>query len=485
MAKKDEPVADPGADLELFAEFAAWLPGPLYGNSIIGLSDWIAHQADRSRSNQEGREELLQALRSWLSIDSPEQVAAEKTLVRLLTEIELQRSGVRSRHSEQIGRDVDWGRTYADSVSRTPARFWCRERVRVPDRSLRGGLLWLARAWHRLLENDDEDARKDGARRHGERIQQLARVLHPPRSLQLRERPLSRSHLDRLRHSGVVAPADLRNFERAVARQLSLPAQPTRRKHLRRYLDESVERRPSRKKGPPAMLPLLLELSVRMAIVRAACERPEKGSDDAWQPWRLIPAYQTDEVFTLRSPDDDLECQVAGWQKLRDKDVTTHLRHVAGMDPDHKARDSQPDIHLLFRRVGERDDGESGISVLGDSKRNGDGTGLFRDGLRTATFYMLAYHNELGLKVGEGVIEGPVHPAFTLFFRQGVEWPPGEDPLLDLRDGQDADDQRPVLLAMDMDNHFGATRDGWNGGAMRRWFRALARQAAAHLAAPL
>jgi hypothetical protein len=157
-------------------------------------------------------------------------------------------------------------------------------------------------------------------------------------------------------------------------------------------------------------------------------------------------------------------------------------------------QDGQPDICLTFRHL----ETKASISVLGDAKRNatGSGTNYFRDGLRTATYYLSAFPHALGAEVVDAApwsnddteaFSGSIRPTVTLFFRQGV----AEDKGFEAVDPDDRS-EIPPILACDIKGHFGLDDTGsngertpnedWSSSFLTQWLECISGQAIEHLA---
>jgi hypothetical protein len=127
--------------------------------------------------------------------------------------------------------------------------------------------------------------------------------------------------------------------------------------------------------------------------------------------------------------------------------------------------------------------------VLGDTKRNAslrnEGADLFRDGLRTATYYLSAYGKAVDTQFSEQVGPiGAIRPTFTLFFRQGTETKDRVREALREPDPSSI----PPILACDIENHFDLEGDvrrsgtaehveDWQSDFLVAWFDCISTQA--------
>jgi len=155
------------------------------------------------------------------------------------------------------------------------------------------------------------------------------------------------------------------------------------------------------------------------------------------------------------------------------------------------AQNSQPDICIYFARRDalQKDqllkslDRSQRITLLGDSKRNGStekkGANYLREGLRTGTYYQAAFAKELGLEINEeGLIDGPVRPFFTLFFRQGIETLSStEEAIRNIQRGN-----IPPFMCYALEEDFPAQSErSWSSTKLTEWFHCIQAQAIKHL----
>jgi len=219
----------------------------------------------------------------------------------------------------------------------------------------------------------------------------------------------------------------------------------------------------------------LLEFSVLTAITQtAACT-------EAWN----LRSLDTQETYQAQLQHRLLPVRLTVQKAAPTEDVFTRIREEAGMTKNQSARDSQPDICLTFSNA---ETGAS-ISVLGDTKRNAsmkkEGADLFRDGLRTATYYLSAYGKALGTHfTDDGRPSGAIRPTFTLFFRQGTETKNRVWEALRSSDPSSI----PPILACDIENHLDLHGrlnekddpervEDWHSDFLTDWFDCISSQA--------
>jgi hypothetical protein len=362
---------------------------------------------------------------------------------------------------------VDWSETYTQSLTGRPTRFVSRDVERQPDDQLMGALLYQAQQWSDVLK-------ASGKPDHQERADQLSQVVdqHPRRS-ELRLSPLSQPMLQRLQQKGEEAR------QAAVALSRVLSYQHSRPQRLVDAVTRAVDSADGWWSGAAATDQSawngLLEFSVLSAITQTATRSA------AWN----LSSLDTQKTYRARLEHRLLPLQLTVQKAAPVPDVFTRIRERAGMTKNQSARDSQPDICLTFSNV----ETEASISVLGDTKRNAslrnEGADLFRDGLRTATYYLSAYGKAVDTQFSEQVgPSGAIRPTFTLFFRQGTET---KDQVREALREPDPS-SIPPILACDIENHFDLEGDvrrsgtaeqaeDWQSDFLVAWFDCISTQA--------
>lgn len=459
-------------DLELFSKQVGWAAGVADDKELIEVVRWICLQLSRDETT-DGMEALSRFLLRLLRLDTPEQIEAEKRLVSLLS---------RSFHSKVVhttvadvpGRDVDWSETYARSLTGRPTRFVSRDVERRPDDQLMGALLYQAQQWSDVLKTS-------GRPSHQERADQLSQVVDQhPRRTELRLSPLSQPMLQRLQQKGEEARQAAVALSRVLSYQHSRPQRLV--DAVTRAVDSSDGWWSGEAAADQSAWNGLLEFSVLSAITQTAARSAA---------WNLC-SLDTQKTYRARLEHRFLPLQLTVQKSAPVPDVFTQIRQEAGMTKNQTARDSQPDICLTFSNV----ETEASISVLGDTKRNAslqnEGADLFRDGLRTATYYLSAYGKALDTQFSEQVgPRGAIRPTFTLFFRQGTETKDRVREALRKR----ASRSIPPILACDIENHFdleGSVRNSdvakqdedWHSDFLVDWFDCISTQAVSLLHEP-
>jgi len=397
-------------------------------------------------------------------MDAEEQKDAEEALCNLLQRRFFSQSPTWER-SDAPQRNVDWGETYRRSLLPTPTYFINRTTVRRPDVDLMGALVYQARQWRDLLRASDDAV-------HAARAEKLydAMSAHLP-ELQDHMRAFSSPLLHRLRQQSPTAAQLARLLTRIYARQQVPPSNIASR--VVEAIEQSSTWITESDSEVDSAWHIVFELSILGAISRAA---------DSLPGWRLS-KLATDDSFKAVLIHGTCPIELVIHKSPPSEDAYKKVREQAGLTKVQSAQNSQPDICLTFTN---RNTGKS-ISVLGDAKRNAtrekEGASYFRDGLRTATYYLAAYGHELGAQfTSEGPV-GKLRPTFTLFFRQGVEH---------LRTVQQALErhqpgQLPPILAFDAETHLSAYRERDLSipvpphDPLRNWVKTLTDQALAVL----
>lgn len=456
-------------DLELFSKQVGWAAGAAGEKGLIEVVQWICLQLSRDET-LEDTEALSRFLLHLLRLDTPEQLEAEHRLAGLLDR-SFHSSVARTTVSDIPGRDVDWSATYTRSLTGRPTRFVARKVQKRLDDQLIGALLYQAKQWRDVLEASGRADHQDRGRRLANVVEQ-----HPRRPM-LRLSPLSKTMLRRLQQHGEEA-----RLAASVLIQV-LSYQHTQPQRLVDAVTRSIHSTDGWWSGDNAAKEsawnALLEFSVITAITQtAACT-------SAWN----LRALETKETYQAQLEHMSLPLRLTIQKSAPTQDIFTDIRVAAGMTKNQSARDSQPDICLTFCNT----DTETSISVLGDSKRNGsmqnEGADLFRDGLRTATYYLLAYGNALGTHITkDGEPTGAIRPTFTLFFRQGTETSESVRKALRLPNPSSI----PPILACDIESHFdldGSLNENdyseptgeWHSDFLADWFDSISAQAVSAL----
>lgn len=458
-------------DLELFSKQVGWAAGAAGDRGLIEVVRWICLQLSRGETN-DGTEALSRFLLRFLRLDTPEQREAEKWLAGLLGR-SFHSNVARTVVTDVPSRDVDWSETYARSLTRRPTRFVSRDVERKPDDQLMGALLYQAQQWSDVLN-------ASGRADHWERANRLSRVVEQhQRRDNLRLISLSQPMLHRLQQKGEEARRAAVALSRVLSYQHSRPQRLV--DAVSRAVDSADGWWSSKAAADQSAWNGLLEFSVLIAITQTAARAA------AWE----LSSLDTQETYRAHLDHQSLPLQLTVQKGAPAQDVFTRMREEAGMTKNQSAYDSQPDICLTFSNTQTR----ASISVLGDTKRNAsvekEGADLFRDGLRTATYYLSAYSRPLKMQFNDwGQPTGDIRPTFTLFFRQGTET---QDRVRNALRELDAE-SIPPILACDIENHFGL--DGslsrscehdqvqdWNSDFLTDWFGCISLQARSFLCA--
>ena len=468
-------------DRALFVSQVGWMArkmGEAGEASLAEIVRWICTELSKDRGEEapEDTRKLRRLLLRLLRLDSREQKAAEKHLREILGQSFHARSP-RWRTTDTPGREVDWTETYRRSLTDRPTRFVNREIEKKPDRELMGALRQQAQQWAELLRTSEK-------REHEDRAEELeqARKQAIERNPEVRVRrtgPMTPPLLRRLRQKGPQAKKTSDALTRVFAHQHTTPNE------IVRTLDRALERAEGwwneEDAGKDSVWNRLLELSVLLAITQTA------EQSGAWM-LRNLPDLQGTFMATLEHSTEPVKLTVG--KDAPGSDVFKKMRKPMGLADQVEPQDSQPDICLTFRHSKTK----ASISVLGDAKRNatGSGTDYFRDGLRTATYYLSAFPHVLGAEVVDAeswsddnteAFSGSIRPTVTLFFRQGVA-----------TDKVDPDEHSeiPPILACDIENHFGldntssngkhAPNENWSSPFLTQWLECISGQAIEHLA---
>ena len=474
-------------DRALFVSQVGWMARKMGEAGEVSLAEivrWICTELskDRGEEDPEDTREFRRQLLRLLRLDSQEQKAAEEHLEEILGQSFHARSP-RWRTTDTPGREVDWTETYRRSLTNQPTQYVSREFDKKPDRELMGALRQQARKWADLL-------RTSGKKEHEDRAEKLE---------QARKQAIERNPEVRMRRTGTMTPPLLRRLRQkgpqakktsdALARVFV--HQHTTPNEIVRTLDRSLETAEGwwneEDAGKDSVWNRLLELSVLLAITQTA---------DQSGTWTLrnLPDLQGTFKATLKHSTEPVTLTVG--KETPWNDVFTGMRGHMGLADQVEPQDSQPDICLTF----SHSETDASISVLGDAKRNATGSGqnYFRDGLRTATYYLSAFPHALGAEVVEATpwsednteaFSGCIRPTVTLFFRQGVE---SESEGIKAVEKPANYSEIPPVLACDIEKHFGLdngasdgeendTNEDWSSSFLTRWLKCISEQAIEHL----
>jgi len=462
-------------DRQLFVSQVGWLARNMEDASLVEIIRWICKQLSEAQDREvsEDTRELRRLLLEGLRLDAPEQETAEECLAEILGK-SFQARSPQWKTTDVPGRDVDWTETYRRALTNQPTRFVSREINRKPDTELMGALRYQARQWISILETSDRQG-------HEQRADTLREALKQNSVPEERSpSPMTKPLLQRLRQQGPLAKKTSDALSRVYTHQHTTPDNLV--SIINQALREAEGWWNESKASENSVWNRLLELGVLLAITQTA----DRGE------WELLGFPDLAETFkaTLRHSRKPMTLTVC--KEAPGPDVFTDMRNPAGMDPEDSAQDSQPDVCLTFRHT----ETGSSISVLGDAKRNatGDGTKYFRDGLRTATYYMSAFAGALqanfvspdtwnGDYDGGKAPSGVIRPTVTLFFRQNT------DPSVFQEEGTAAAaESTPSILACDLENHFGLQNgqnekdwEEWRSEFLERWLDHISDQAYDHL----
>ena len=462
------------ADLDLFTSQIAWAGKQLHDNSLVELVRWVSLQVHgRITGDKEKREDspLVDVLLRMLQMESQLQKDAERKLIALMQHT-LKTSVPRWKETDTPTRNVDWPCTYQQALVQPPTRYQNRVTERVPDAQLMGALVYQARQWRDLLSrasqsyqqrcdalNDAVDALTD---RHA-----------------VRPGPLTLPLIHRLEQHGPTAQDAARAIRRVFAQQHQIPSPKRIREHLSEVLESDSDLSEKAWNRKNSAFNDILEVSVITAVMRVVDKTKEwEPSDISLDGSKFKAVYQhTAHPITV----------TIGKSPPSATDVYMQMRKSAGMAKIRTPQNSEPDLCLTFTNT----ESDESISVMGDAKRNGstkdEGADYFRDGIRTATYYMSAYAKAMRVTVSDTeewessnpdasslrAPTGAIRPTFTLFCRQGTDttfFTDGADP--------PSNNQCPPILACDMEHHFGVTdSEEWSSPFMEEWFAHIAEQA--------
>lgn len=462
-------------DRQLFVSQVGWLARNMEDAGLVEIVRWICTQLseDRDREASEDTRELRRLLLEGLRLDAPEQETAEERLAEILGQ-SFQARSPQWKTTDVPGRDVDWTETYRRALTNQPTRFVSREIDRKPDTELMGALRYQAQQWISILETSDRKG-------HEQRADALREALKQnPVPEGRTPGPMTKPLLQRLRQQGPLAKKTSDALSRVYTHQHTTPD------NIVSIIDRALRQAEGwwneSKASENSVWNRLLELGVLLAITQTADRRE----------WKLLGFPGLAETFKATLRHSRMPVTLTVGKEAPGDDVFTSMREPAGLadgiDPQH----SQPDVCLTFRHTEKK----GSISVLGDAKRNatGDGTTYFRDGLRTATYYLSAFAGALqanfvspetwdGDYDGGKAPSGVIRPTITLFFRQNT------DPSVFQDEGTAAADvSAPSILACDLENHFGLQDsqteenwEEWRSAFLERWLAHISKQACDHL----
>jgi hypothetical protein len=441
----------PSAEIEVFAEHAAWLAPLLPDPTRRGLATWFAaHVGDEAR----------QRLHSLMPVLHPLHEAAEFGLIGLLGR-NLKRPTRRVTRRSYPDRHVDWQATYLESLGGPPHTFVSSQCGAAVDSETVGALTGLARGWALALESFDDkrlQARADRLRCAYER--------HP---LLVRPVPFSTRHvrtlarLDRSAQAAIDVILKVLGFwnqmfgaseDRESLLQLARTLQPDHVSNIN----------------------TLLEVTARLSIARVATTVRAGGSGPFWE---VTPhSWSRRRAIELRA--SSWRCHISKGllsdgadtgvpDGLNESLSAMGLRSVGG----------QPDIVIKFWHA---DNPARTLFVLGDAKRNATGSGreYLRESVNVGAAYALSYARALGLHLTSGgaTCSGTLNPMVTLFCAQSVPSVAGSA-------GSSADQVRairetlrlPAFMAFDLASHFGPTGGDWEAPVLQAWFERISNDA--------
>lgn len=426
-------------DLDAFLAMTQWwfgaVPDLTWGDAL----DFIV-QALRGDTNL--RPTVVQLLR----LDRPARREAERALCRLLS-VPWRRPEVRWRKTHHPDRGTDWPRTCLDRHLDVFTHYWIRESHSPLDDTVPAALAQLADRWARELD-------ATGVVRFQDRSAQLREaVAKTDRTIRGRRANLTSDILHRIASAATEHWRDLQALRKGLGDQLSA----VRSKAVSRVLDDLKIAILSHEM-PLSAYAHLMETTVRLAIARHAHHAG----------WRVLPANGATEDLHLHHPSGPWGLTVT--KKTMGKDAYRKVRVASGLaERDADTQDSQPDVWMRFWADQCPD---VHVNVLADSKRNDKDTTLFRDGLRTAVYYQMAYAEEIGLRIEASRRTADVRPLFTLFFLQGSHLSDRTDTLAALRDVDE--EHIPEIIAFNLSD---AVRNPSDEEVMSLWFRAIEKQA--------
>ena len=427
----------------------------------------------KNADDPEDTRELRRLLMTLLRLNSQEQRHAEKCLIGLLGD-SFQTRSTQWKQTDVPGRNVDWSETYRRSPTSQPTQFVSRYTEKQPDAELMGAIRSQARQWRDLLKSSPIP-------RHEERAEHLQDALEDyPLPDERFSSPLTPPLLNRLRRHGPKAEEAVDAFSRVFATRKMTPERTV--VVLTEAIDEAWDEQDAEAQS---VWNGLLEISVLLAITQIA---------DQSEQW-MSPQIDREGTFRATLQHRTAPVTLTIGKEAPGPDVFKEMRYHMGLAGERNLQDSQPDICLTFRHL----ETEASISVLGDAKRNatGSGTNYFRDGLRTATYYLSAFPHALGAEVVNAApwsdddteaFSGSIRPTVTLFFRQGVEKKSTGDKAV----RETKQSTIPPILACDIGNHFGlddadsngerTPNEDWRSSFLTQWLECISGQAIEHLA---
>jgi hypothetical protein len=460
-------------DRRLFVDQVGWLIRTENTN-LSEIVRWICVQlsGQKNAEDPEDTRELRRLLMTLLRLDSQEQRHAEECLIELLGD-SFQARSTQWKQTDVPGRNVDWSETYRRSPTSQLTQFVSRYTEKQPDAELMGALRSQARQWRDLLKSSPIPV-------HEERAEDLQEALeNHPLPDERSSGPLTPPLLNRLRRHGPKAEEAVDAFSRVFATRKMTPEGTV--VVLTEAIDEAWDEQDAEAQS---VWNGLLEISVLLAITQIA---------DQSEQW-MSPQIDREGTFRATLQHRTAPVTLTIGKEAPGRDVFTGMRDHMGLADQVDPQDGQPDICLTFRHL----ETEASISVLGDAKRNatGSGTNYFRDGLRTATYYLSAFPHALGAEVVDAApwsnddteaFSGSIRPTVTLFFRQGI----AEDKGFEAVDPDDRS-EIPPILACDIKGHFGLDDTGsngertpnedWSSSFLTQWLECISGQAIEHLA---
>lgn len=463
------------ADLDLFTSQIAWAGKQLHDNSLVELVRWVSLQVHGRIVGDKEREDspLVDALLRMLQMESQLQKDAERKLIALMQHT-LKTSVPRWKETDTPTRNVDWPRTYQRALVQPPTRYQNRVTERVPDAQLMGALVYQARQWRDLLSRASQSYQQ-----RCEALNNAVDALIDRHAV--RTGPLTLPLIHRLEQHGPTAQDAARAIRRVFAQQHRIPKSERIRERLRSILEEQDDLNEDALDPDNTAFNDILEVSVITAVMRVVDKTKEWESSDIsldGSKFKAVYQHAIDPISVTigKSPPSS--------------DAYVQMRKSAGMAKNVNPSDSEPDLCLTFTNTKS----DKSISVMGDAKRNGstkdekEGAGYFRDGLRTATYYMSAYAKAMDVTISnteewelsnpdEASLRAPtgkIRPTVTLFCRQGTD-----TTLFTKADDAPSNDKCPPILACDMDTHFGmnSNSEKWSSPFMVKWFDHIAKQA--------
>lgn len=450
-------------DLELFLELAGWvapkLATPTYHGFIGWLGTWLESEG-------------VDVLSRLIPLDHPRQLAAESAVIAWLKKPPSVRE-IQVRRSDTIERSVDWVDTWVRSEGPIPYPYTLRGREAVEPKRVVSALQGLASGWSAVLKLFPENAKRRDRASALDQVSQSG----PFRAYTIAEDRLLRS--PRL-GSEMVANA-VRNALGIMG--LSLARDPEQeRDNLGRACQELYHRLKAKNLND------LLEVSVRLAIARAALSANQEDHVTPGSGWKLDAlarpkGKEGKPVMVLRA--GDLTCVIAKRKPVHAGKPVEDTLSLAGRGLGLNTQGNQPDVVLTFSLVGT----DRQITVLGDAKRNAssDGQLYLSKSLELAAVYAVSYREAMKLRFSDKAdvaFEGPVMPAMTLFMLQmPLSEPLDADTLIAGFRGDTSTDrgtprQASWLAGFALDRHF---VPGAPSPVLAAWLGHLGRQALRYL----